>query len=571
MKGRALALRSLLAAAFVLAPSIMTPAHAEEAYDGSTGACARVTWLCIDPAHSKEVLGYYTGHDEPAITFYSNTPGAGNSMVYRLQLPKDPPVRPNDAGTGGTWNFQLHPAFWFGLALCDTSSAPIFTNVCVPDSDKNIFESVEPKSPHFVGKHPGAAFMELQFYPPSWVEWPAAQANPGGSSCDPTRWCAALNIDSFVVKLDPVTFNNTACRARPGVGDETVNFAFLTRDGHSIAPAGPLESFGTPGSAALIPDPNRLAFFNSGDTVEVDIHDTPDGLVTRVHDLDTGGSGSMTASPANGFAHLLFQPTSTTCNEEPYAFHPMYSTSSEKTRTIWAAHSTNVAFSDEIGHFEYCPNVADASILKGTGVCASSGSTDPAGADDDDNGCFTADMSSLVPLSGCTGTDGDFDGPEYFSAWPGTNPNQDVDRLVHASPIRFSSPLIHGEKNYERVAYETDLPSIEASCDGTTGAGCTNPPPGALFYPFYSAVNTHTSVRRDDGEQNRMQDGCAWAFGGRFLPDRKPGNFNNSTEEYGDLLALSFPVNGVALISFEDYRRVVPTNPCQASDLTGKR
>jgi hypothetical protein len=32
----------------------------------------------------------------------------------------------------------------------------------------------------------------------------------------------------------------------------------------------------------------------------------------------------------------------------------MYSTSGEHTPVPWAARSYNVAFSDEIGHFEYC-------------------------------------------------------------------------------------------------------------------------------------------------------------------------------------------------------------------------
>ena len=62
----------------------------------------------------------------------------------------------------------------------------------------------------------------------------------------------------------------------------------------------------------------------------------------------------MTASVANGFAQILFEPASSTCHESPYAFRPMYSTSSEHTRVPWAAHTYNVAFSDEIGHFEYC-------------------------------------------------------------------------------------------------------------------------------------------------------------------------------------------------------------------------
>ena len=37
----------------------------------------------------------------------------------------------------------------------------------------------------------------------------------------------------------------------------------------------------------------------------------------------------------------------------------MYATSSEHTRVPWAAHSYNVAFSDEIGHFEYCDKAND--------------------------------------------------------------------------------------------------------------------------------------------------------------------------------------------------------------------
>jgi hypothetical protein len=36
----------------------------------------------------------------------------------------------------------------------------------------------------------------------------------------------------------------------------------------------------------------------------------------------------------------------------------MYSTSSEQTRVIWAAHSYNVAFTDEIGDWQYCNGVA---------------------------------------------------------------------------------------------------------------------------------------------------------------------------------------------------------------------
>jgi hypothetical protein len=86
-----------------------------------------------------------------------------------LTLPKDPSTKPNQSGTGGTWNFQLHPAFWFGMAMCDTQSFPEFTTICTPDSDTNIFDNADSSAADFIGKHPGTAFMEMQFYPPGWV------------------------------------------------------------------------------------------------------------------------------------------------------------------------------------------------------------------------------------------------------------------------------------------------------------------------------------------------------------------------------------------------------------------
>lgn len=50
----------------------------------------------------------------------------------------------------------------------------------------------------------------------------------------------------------------------------------------------------------------------------------------------------------------MFDPTGTSCTANPYDFHPMYSTASEKTRVPWAAHSDNIAYSEEIGHFDMC-------------------------------------------------------------------------------------------------------------------------------------------------------------------------------------------------------------------------
>ena len=103
--------------------------------------------------------------------------------------------------------------------------------------------------------------------------------------------------------------------------------------------------------------------------------------------------------------------------------------------------------------------------------------------------------SLLVKINGCFASDNDFDGQSYRADWPGTDPNVAVDRALHPSPVLFTSPLTRG-RNYPTIAFETDLPRIEASdsqanppfCDRTTGANCVNPPPGAQFYPFYSTT-----------------------------------------------------------------------------------
>ena len=193
--------------------------------------CDEPTALCAEPLDSIGYGGEYTGHDEPSLLFYSNTAGSGNSNFYRLQLPTDPKVMPNQSGTAGTWNFQLHPAFWLGMALCDNQSAPEFTHApCTADSDTNIFDGTDPAGPDYIGKHPGTAFLEVQFYPPGWAPWPP------GVSCDATQWCAAMAIFSLMQDQNAGILNNADCRNT--VGDEPANFAFITQVGHAARTAG---------------------------------------------------------------------------------------------------------------------------------------------------------------------------------------------------------------------------------------------------------------------------------------------------------------------------------------------
>src|SRR6266566_6124675 len=179
-----------------------------------------ISSLCTDVNESDEVFGHYVGHDEPSALFYSNKPGAGNRMRYNLTLPRDPSAQHPNAD-GKSYQFELNGTFWLGLALCDTQSYPEQLSTCKPDSDTNIVD------PAVSPNHPGTAFMELQFYPPGWIGWPTWAVAAGAGTCDPRKWCAALNI--FSLSENPVagTLQNQTCAARAGI--EYVNFAFVTK------------------------------------------------------------------------------------------------------------------------------------------------------------------------------------------------------------------------------------------------------------------------------------------------------------------------------------------------------
>ena len=490
--------------------------------------CSQGRVACTEVQDPEKVFGQgvYVGHDEPSVLFYSNQAGAGNRMQYQLTLPSDPPQ-----ATANAFNFQLHPAFWFGMAMCDTQSFPEQLTTCTPDSDSNIVD------PAVSPNHPGVAFMEMQFYPPGWVKWPP------GNSCDATKWCAALNIDSLssnaVTNLDL----NPTCAARTGV--EYVNFAFITTNGRPQpnSPPNPVEST----LQTFTPDPNADLFMNSGDRITVTMHDTAHGLFIGLNDLTSGRSGSMTTSARNGFGQVKYAPApSTDCTNIPFDFHPMYSTSSELTRVTWAAHSYNIAFADETGHFDNCAKVVNrgnCSVREGV-----AGDTEP--SDKDDVGCFDASQSSLVAISGCLGTNTGFDGVPYqANTWP------NGDLTSRPSPILFSSPLTGAGYtiNYSRAALEADLPRIEFStCNRFVDShpGCTLIPTTddrapASFYPYFSALSA--------GGQ------CAWAIGSTL-----GGNDFGNHSQWGDILRLTY-TNGTGTIQiWEDFRNIMNPNPCPA-------
>jgi hypothetical protein len=508
-------------------------------------ACDSGKIMCQDPAFN--LPGHYIGHDEPSVGFQSNRPGSGNDVTYTVRLPKNPPTLPNQQATGGTWDFMLRPTFWIGMVLCDSQSAPNFTHVCKADSDSNNKISPNPSSPNYIGKHPGNAFMEIQWYSPGYVE------QFDGFGCTAHQYCAALTIDSFPANQNTGQGNNADCNNFPLVGEEPVNWAYVTKSGRSQAPANPLSTsralLAHGESKALNPDPKQDLLMNGGDTIRVHIHDTPAGVQVDMHDLTTGRSGSMTASKQNGFGQILFQPNAAHCHVRPYAFHPMYNTAVPRGNT-WAAHANNLAFSDEIGHFEYC----DAIDSEG-GNCTKPGPGDPK-LDSDDVECFDGAASTLVQLTGCFAGAGDFDfdGTSYQRDWPGTLHNRHRDRMLHETPLMISSPLTRGHQ-YSRVLFETNLPGNESPdvggvCNTSTGTGCTLPAPGTAFYPIWTT---------------RIVNGaCTFQQGGTLMPHQN--DFGGSVKtEYGHLLRTVYPNTGFKpQFLFENFRRTLPGNPCPA-------
>jgi hypothetical protein len=292
--------------------------------------CQSRNSLCADAYDNPE--SGYVGHDEPSLEFKSGVRGSGNDMTYTVTLPRDPKALPSATGAGATWNFELRPTFWFGLTLCDSESAPEFTKTCNSDSDRNNLAGANPAAPDYIGKHPGNAYMELQFYGPGYV--PQFE----GFGCTAHQDCAAMTIDSRTLNQNTGVENTSACDNYVLGGAEPINWAYITKSGKSQAPANPLftGTFTNTNFSAVNPDLTKDLLMSPGDRIRVHLHDTPAGFRTDLTDLTTGRRGSMTASVANGFGHILYTPGSSTCQEAPYAFHPEYSTANPRGNTCGA-------------------------------------------------------------------------------------------------------------------------------------------------------------------------------------------------------------------------------------------
>ena len=288
---------------------------------------------------------------------------------------------------------------------------------------------------------------------------------------------------------------------------------------------------------------------NPGDKIRVHMHDTAAGFRVDLRDLTTGGSGSMTASIANGFGQILYRPNAKTCSMKPYAFHPAYDTAVSR-GTTWGAHTYNVAYSDEIGHFEFC-NKLDANFN-----CKRPGANDPGGLDSDDVGCVPGRRlephrrhgvlrirrrlrRTVLPqrLAGHGPERGE--GSEVPSQFRAVHESVERGTGLRACRVRGGSAPHRGRRPRRPGPF----------CDRMTGAHCVNPPPGSQFYPFFST---------------RMVGGtCTWQEGGAYIPGTVRDFGGNSRRAFGSLLGVVYPEAGFTTATLiNDFQRVLD-NPCR--------
>ena len=456
--------------------------------------------------------GHYIGHDEPNTTFLSSAPGSGNNVTWTITLGRDPKAAPTDVDPGHdvTHWFELTPAPWFSMALCDPNSYPI--TPCTPESDSNAPTCHAATCTS--GQGGGSTFMEMQFYPPG--EPPFIDS----LSCDDAHWCAAVTIDSLECTAG-MAFCNPNC-------EEPTNFAFIQRNGVPTGPPSPQDA----DAATEVPNRETL-LMNPGDTIRFHMWDAPlpggggDAFEVYMDDLTTHQTGFMQASAGNGF-----QTTSSAdCSGTPFNFQPEYNTAKRYNINPWGADQTDISTVFETGHWQPCTSLSDLispnplapgdtgglyntcagpyvnvkGIIPspaeiGNALCYYAGNTHPGY-----NGVGTSTPGDT--MTGCQDNlfqngDLDFVGPPYYrGSWP-TGPAP-TSRVPSSFVEQFPTT---NDSQYSQYFFQTDITLSEFQCGGgsyanasSSAAGCSVPPVGpGGFYPYWSQV---------------QNSGCALEFG----------------------------------------------------------
>jgi hypothetical protein len=468
--------------------------------------------------------GVYIGHDEPDVNYVSPRAGSADDVTWTFRLGADPSASPTERQPGSDishW-FELTPAVWFSMPICDPQSYPLLP--CTPDSDANAARGSYPGG--------GSAFLELQFYPPGFGPWVDAP------SFDNTHWGAALTIDSLE-GTDNFTNVNFGC-------PEPVNFSFIQTNGVPPGPPSPQLS----DLASDQPNAHTL-LMNPGDIIKAHIFDAPvpggggHALETVVEDLTTHQTGYMQASAANGFMNTSLID----CSGTPFNFEPEYSTAARGHDTPWAAETAEISAAFETGHFEPCGTVSgkfdvgvpdhlpDADWLNCNGRYEN---TAPGGdgvglGETGDSNCYPkgdthGGLAKNFPdtFTGCLDNlyqngDLDFDGTPYWTEWP-------TGSAATSTPGSFLiDPPTTGPQHAQYAAYQflTDVAfSEESTCNPGTPNGCAAPPPNAPgnFYPFWTLTGSASS--------------CKWEFG----DVTSTGNDYGGDSQYGGPSATHFPL-----------------------------
>jgi hypothetical protein len=466
---------------------------------------------CLDPRGSWNGRfyenGHYIGHDEPSIRFVSARPGSGDNVTFNERLPVEPTALPTVSSPGHdvTHTFELTVAPWFSIDVCDPNSTPMLP--CTPESDANAPSSSSPGA--------GAAFVELQFYPPGFAPF------SDNISCDNTHWCSALTIDSL--ECAGSGFGAGPCNQNC---PEPVNFGFIQANGVPTGPPSPQLT----DNATFTPNSSTL-LMNQGDDISVRMFDAavPGGHALEAEETDytTHQSGFMIASAANGFMNT----NPTTCDGTPFNFQPEYSSAAAQNVIPWGFGPYMINTQFEIGHFEPCTSLSgkvaghnsDPFYTNCSGPyesAADSGSS----LEPDDAPCYPfgdRHRGTAAPnlVTGCdVFTDAigdlDYDGTPYYADWPDS-----------VAPDRFPStflqqqPVTQGGLRYPQIQFVTDnsATQLNTNCDPSTGTGCVLPPQGpGNFYPYWT--------------QARVSGQCVWEFG-----NVRNGNTFGGDAQYGQV------------------------------------
>lgn len=444
--------------------------------------------------------GHYIGHDEPDMTFNSAVPGSGNNVSWTDTIGLEPAAAPTttDPGHDVTHYFQLTPAPWFSMAMCDSNSYPELP--CTPESDANApaCDGVTCSPNSYPGG--GSAFMEMQLYPPG--DPPFVDS----TSCDDSHWCAALTIDSLECTVGFAQCNNNC--------EEPVNFAFVQTNGIPTGPPSPQLA----DVASETPNADTL-LMNPGDTLKMHMWDAPvpgghgaKAFEVSIDDVTTGQSGFMQASAANGFMNTSIVD----CSGTPDNFQPEYSSAARQNIVPWAALQTDISTEFETGHYEGCSSVTkpitlqigsgtDTAYSKCVGGYEAPGGKE--GPEDSDALCYRAgdthgSLHSQPDLAtGCQDNfeqngDLDFDGEPYYADWP----TRVKPTATWAGSFVQGLPTTTHNKQYSSFFFQTDIALSELVWTPSTQNKCTVPPKGpGHFYPYWSEAQNHGVCTIDFG------------------------------------------------------------------------